>query len=56
VSYHPDFPGPMQLFEQRVERDPLLMGELEGEMSIFLAELAKKVAAMTERYELQEAA
>jgi hypothetical protein len=56
VSYHPDFPGPMQLFEQRVERDPLLMGELEGEMSIFLKELEMKVAALSDRYELQEAA
>jgi putative phage-type endonuclease len=56
VSYHPDFPPALQVFEQRVERDPLLMAELEGEVGIFLAELDRKIEALNRRYLLLEAA
>lgn len=56
VSYDPRVPPSMQFWVKRVERDPLLMGELEGETGIFLAELSKKVSALRERYELMEAA
>jgi hypothetical protein len=56
VSWHPDFPAPMQLWVQRVERDPELMGELEGEVRRFLRELDEKVAELRRRYDLKEAA
>jgi hypothetical protein len=56
VSWHPDFPGPMQLWVQRVERDAMMMGELEGDVRKFLAEVDWKVAELRRRYELPEAA
>jgi hypothetical protein len=55
VSWHPDFPASMQFWEQRVERCPVFMSELEGEVRTFLAELEYKVAELKRRYE-QEAA
>jgi hypothetical protein len=56
VSWHPDFPASMQFWEQRVERDPDFISELEGEVRTFLAELERKVAELRKRYELAEAA
>jgi hypothetical protein len=56
VSWHPDFPAPMQLWVSRVERDPLMMDELEVEVRRFLRELNEKVAELKRRYDLKEAA
>jgi predicted phage-related endonuclease len=56
VSWNPDFPPAMQLWVQRVEREPLLMSELEDEVRKFLAELEWKVLELKRRYDLQEAA
>lgn len=56
ASYDPRLPESMRLFVQRVARDDKLIGELEKNVTEFLAELAAKVAALTERYEQKEAA
>jgi hypothetical protein len=56
VSWNPDFPPSMQLWVKRVERDPLMMDELEGEVRRFLRELDEKVAELKRRYDLAEAA
>lgn len=56
VSWHPDFPAPMQLWVQRVERDPLMMDELERDVRAFIAEAQAKVAELKRRYDWQEAA
>jgi hypothetical protein len=56
VSWNPDFPPAMQLFVQRIERDPELISELETAVLLFLAELETKVAELKRRYDWQEAA
>ena len=56
VSWSPDFPPSMQLWSERVERDMVVMAELEGEVRLFLKELEAKVAELRKRYELSEAA
>lgn len=56
VSFNPDFPGEMQFWEQRVERDMVVMNELESEVRKFLAELDKKVEELRRRYDWQAAA
>ena len=56
VSWSPDFPPSMQLWSERVERDMVVMSELEGEVRKFLKELEAKVAELRKRYELAEAA
>jgi predicted phage-related endonuclease len=56
VSWNPDFPPAMQLFVQRIERDPDLISELETDVLMFLAELETKVAQLKRRYDWQEAA
>jgi putative phage-type endonuclease len=48
--WHPDFPPAMQLAVCRVQRDDKLIAELEHEARVFLAEVAAKVEALTERY------
>jgi putative phage-type endonuclease len=50
VSYHPDFPIHMQLWIQRVERDPPEILNLEGEIARFIRELEEKLARLTHRY------
>jgi hypothetical protein len=50
VSWNPDFPRSMQFWEQRVERDPALMSELEGEVVKFLAELENKLTELDVLY------
>ena len=40
----------MQLFVKRVERDMVLMAEMESAVRVFLAELDEKVAALQSRY------
>jgi hypothetical protein len=56
VSWNPDFPAPMQLFVQRVHREPELMSELETGVLMFLAELETKLAQLKRQYDWQEAA
>jgi hypothetical protein len=57
VSWHPEpFPPPMQLWVQRVERNPDVIDTLEGEVRRFLAELDMKVEKLKRRYDWQEAA
>ena len=56
VSWNPDFPGPMQLWVQPVERDPAHDRELQGHVRKFLIELELKFAELKRRYDWQEAA
>jgi hypothetical protein len=51
VSFNPDFPPSMQFFVKRVERDMVLMADMETEVRLFLKELEAKVAALRQRYE-----
>ena len=50
VSFDPRMPGDMQLWVKRVPCDPAFMSAMEGEVQAFLAELAPKLDALTERY------
>ena len=56
ASFDPRMPDTMKLFVQRVPRDPSLILDLETDVSDFLAEIAGKVAALRDRYEVKEAA
>lgn len=56
VSFDPRFPGEMQLFVQRIQRDEALIAELEREVSTFLAEVAAQVEQLQSRYGRREAA
>lgn len=56
VSWNPDFPGPMQLWVQQVERDADFIDELQSDVRKFLAELDLKVEQLKRRYDWQEAA
>ena len=50
VSFDPRMPGDMQLWVKRVPCDPAFMSEMEGEVQAFLAELDRKLDALTQRY------
>ena len=50
VSFDPRLPEPMQLFIQRIERDAARIGELESEVSTFLAEVDQKIDALNNAY------
>lgn len=50
VSYCPELPPRMQLFIKRVPRDPALIGMIERETQVFLAEIAKTVSALEQDY------
>lgn len=56
VSYDPRMPENMRLFIQRVHRDDKRIAELEREVAGFLLEMKGKLAALTDRYGLQDAA
>lgn len=56
VSYDPRLPGSMQLFVQHVPRDDAMIADLEKAVSDFLAELDRKVCALTARYGRKAAA
>lgn len=56
VSWNPDFPPAMQLWKQRVSRDPDLIEEIEDEVIKFLIEAQQKVDQLRAKYEVQEAA
>jgi putative phage-type endonuclease len=51
VSFNPDFPARMQLWVKRIPRDPKHIGELEGEIRIFLRELQLRLDRLSSRYE-----
>lgn len=50
VSFDPRLPEEMRLFVQRVQRDDILIGELEREVEGFLEEVADTVTRLQERY------
>jgi putative phage-type endonuclease len=50
VSYNPDFPAAMQLWVGRVNRNPKLIAELEGELTQFIKEIDHKVERLSRRY------
>lgn len=50
VSYDPRLPENMQLFIQRVPRDNVMIGTLETEVKMFLAELDAKIQSLTAKY------
>jgi putative phage-type endonuclease len=56
VSYDPRLPGSMRLFVQRLQRDEVMIAELEKLIAAFLAELDQKVSALSERFGQKEAA
>lgn len=56
VSFDPRMPESMSLFVARVERDPKMITDLEGEVFKFLDELAFKVAELELRYNRKVAA
>ena len=56
VSYDPRLPASMSLFISRVERDDVLIADLEKEVRAFLSEVAGTVAFLQSKYHLKEAA
>jgi len=50
VSYNPDFPEPMRLLIQRVQRDDAMIADLEREVVVFLNEMHAKVFALRAKY------
>jgi putative phage-type endonuclease len=50
VSYNPDFPPAMQLWVQRVPRDPPIILNLEGEITRFVRELEQKLDRLERGY------
>ncbi len=50
VSYDPRLGVDMQLHVRRVERDPILIGEIEAAVRAFLTEVDAKVDALTSKY------
>lgn len=55
ASYDPRMPESMRLFVKRIPHDPKKIEYLEKEVSMFLAELAEKVASLSKIYELEAA-
>jgi len=51
VSFHPDFPAPLDLFVTRVERDDLKIIEIECEVLYFLQDLETKLAPLKAQME-----
>jgi putative phage-type endonuclease len=56
ASFDPRLPTELQLHIERVDLDPELADEIEGEVRKFLAELDETVADLTARYMEKEAA
>lgn len=55
VSYDNRLPESMRLFVKRINRDDALIAELEKEVTTFLAEVTRKVAELTARFERKAA-
>ncbi len=47
VSYHPEFPEPLQLFVARIQRDEQYIQSLERQVEAFLNEVASEVEELT---------
>ena len=56
VSFDPRLPAEMQMFVQRVRRDDEFIAELEREARLFLAEIDKTIATLSDKYLSREAA
>lgn len=56
VSYDPRMPAEMQMFVARVERDPVMISELERQVSEFLAEVDETVSRLVKLYRTPMAA
>lgn len=56
VSFHPKFPAELQLWVQRVPRDPIVIAEIEAEVVTFLAEVEAKLTTARTKYLLNEVA
>ncbi|ADJ23356.1 phage-type endonuclease [Hyphomicrobium denitrificans ATCC 51888] len=56
VSFDPRLPAEMQMFVQRVPRDDGFIAELEREARLFLAEIDKTIATLSDKYLSREAA
>lgn len=56
VSFDPRMPEAMRYFQKRVERDDKLIAGLESDVSEFLDELAKKIAALIAACETKQKA
>lgn len=56
ASFDPRLPHELQLHHERVHRDEALIEEIEGEVTVFLAELNEAVADLRARYMEKEAA
>lgn len=56
VSFDPRMPESMRYFQKRVERDDKLIAGLESDVSEFLDELAKKIAALIAACETKQKA
>lgn len=56
VSFDPRLPAEMQMFVQRVPRDDDFIAELEREARLFLAEIDKTIATLSDKYLSREAA
>ena len=56
VSFDSRLPAEMQMFVQRVRRDDEFIAELEREARLFLAEIDKTIATLSDKYLSREAA
>lgn len=56
VSYDPRLPARMQLFVHRVEADPDMQAEIEAHVAAFLLEVDATVNALSNKFQLKEAA
>lgn len=56
ASYDNRMPGSMALYVQRVQRDDVLIAQLETDVREFLKEVAQQVADLQSKFELKEAA
>jgi putative phage-type endonuclease len=52
VSYHPEFPGKMKMFEGVLKRDDAVIKQLEDEVRVFLKELDAKVIELSAAYDV----
>ena len=48
ISYNPNFPDHLQLFVKRLDRDNGYIGQLEAEVSAFIAEIEQQVLKLKE--------
>lgn len=56
VSFDPRLPGEMQLHVERIERDPIVIAELERDVRAFLAEVEDTVNTLLEKFCVEKAA